>query len=83
MDITNFLVEWIAWAFFGLALIGAAACWISESRTWNGGVCRESGLPWRLFDRDSQGGRGYTDGAGNYCWFSWPSIAPNVENKGE
>jgi hypothetical protein len=42
----------------------------NEKREWNGGICAASGKPWKLFDRDSQGGRGYTDGA-NYCWISF------------
>lgn len=63
----------IVWVFLALTLISAAVCWISEAREWNGGVCGKSGLRWRLFDRDSQGGRGYTDDAGNYCWVSWPA----------
>lgn len=43
-----------------------------EKRQWNNGICAASGLPWVRFDIDSQGGRGYTDGQGNYCWISWP-----------
>lgn len=35
---------------------------------WNGGICKESGKPWRHFDLDSDGNHGYSDGCGNYLW---------------
>lgn len=41
-----------------------------EKRKWNGGICAASEKPWKWFDYDSQGGRGYTDGAGSYLWIS-------------
>jgi len=41
-----------------------------EKRIWNNGICAKSGKPWKSFDQDSQGGRGYTDGK-NYCWISY------------
>lgn len=50
---------------------GLAAAWL-DWRAWNGGICRESGLPWQFRDMDSQGGRLYDDGEGNSCWISWP-----------
>jgi hypothetical protein len=56
----------------------------NEKREWNNGICAESGKPWRKFDCDSQGGRGYTDGV-NYCWISYavdiPENAPDQERK--
>mgnify|MGYP003136851653 CR=1 FL=1 len=56
--------------------IGAAIFWGSryEAKCWNGGTCKESGEPWTLFDYDSLGGRGYTDGVGNYIWILYPWI---------
>ena len=42
-----------------------------EKRLWNSGICRISGLPWKLFDKDSSGARGYKDGVGNSTWISW------------
>ena len=51
-------------------LIGAWAA-SRERRIWNNGIA-PSGLPWDRFDTDSQGGRGYADGFGNFCWISWP-----------
>ena len=48
-----------------------------EKKEWNGGICRESGLPWISFDQDSQGGRGYTTTEGtavSCCWISWPRV---------
>lgn len=47
----------------------------NEKLQWNGGVCAASGKPWKLFDYDSQGGRGYTDGE-NYCWISYRVDSP-------
>lgn len=51
-----------------------------EKREWNNGICAASGKPWQHFDCDSQGGRGYKDGCGNWLWVSYrvDSIA-NVE----
>ena len=68
-----------------MIIIGAITAWLAigalaarvERKRWNRGVCRESGLPWVCFDRDSQGGRMYKDGAGHYCDISYP-----VDNKG-
>ena len=42
-----------------------------EKDQWNNGICKESGLKWELFDTDSQGGRMYRDGTGNYCDISY------------
>ena len=47
--------------------------WIQRSREqkiWNNGINSNSGIPWRYFDSDSQGGRGYTDG-NEYIWISY------------
>lgn len=44
----------------------------SESKDWNNGISPYDGSKWKLFDRDSQGGRGYVDQSGNYIWISWP-----------
>ena len=52
-------------------VIGVIACRRREKKDWNNGVCAESGLPWLHFDTDSQGGRGYKDGQGNYIWVSY------------
>lgn len=51
----------------------------SERKEWNNGICAVSGKPWKRFDTDSQGGRGYTDGAGHYCWISY-DIDKNYEH---
>ena len=55
-----------------LMMVGGIWGYFSEQRRWNNGIS-PSGKPWRLFDHDSQGGRGYTDGT-FYCWISWPGI---------
>lgn len=55
--------------FLVLGLIGSRL----ERREWNNGICKQTGQPWRYFDTDSQGGRGYNSGQ-YYIWISWPGI---------
>lgn len=43
----------------------------SEKKNWNGGMCTTCKAPWRSFDIDSQGVRGYKCGNGHYIWISW------------
>lgn len=53
----------------------------SERAVWNGGVCRENGLPWRLWAQDPLGGRVYR--AGNvWCWQSWGHDAIKGDDHG-
>lgn len=40
----------------------------AETKKWNGGICKKSGMPWTAFDTDSSGVTGYSDGAGNSIW---------------
>ena len=47
--------------------------WFLENYRWNKGICRETGEPWKYFDTDSHGGRGYKSGE-YVCWISWPFI---------
>lgn len=67
----------------GLVLTFFALSWLcmrSERREWNDGICRENGQRWRIFDVDSQGGRGYKAGEGEtqrVCWISWPGVDRN------
>ena len=56
--------------FVILGIIGI----IDECNSWNRGVCKITGKQWKRFDTDSQGGRGYCDGIGNYTWISYPLI---------
>jgi hypothetical protein len=44
--------------------------YLNDKRNWNGGMS-PLGIKWEYFDMDSQGGRGYTDGNGNYVWISY------------
>lgn len=44
---------------------------VSEYRDWNKGICKQTGEPWELFDRSSQGCRGYKSGEYR-IWVSWP-----------
>lgn len=57
--------------FFGIITIGAMLARNKEKKDWNGGICSKSGKNWILFDIDSQGGRMYKDGYGNYCDVSY------------
>jgi hypothetical protein len=57
--------------FFMLILFVGIFGYIRERRIWNGGICKISNKPWKFFDTDSQGGRGYSDGEGNDCWLSY------------
>jgi hypothetical protein len=56
-----------------LLLCGALWAYRSERSAWNGGICKDNGLPWVRFDTDSQGGRGYRAGD-QVTWVSWPGI---------
>jgi HK97 family phage major capsid protein len=52
-------------------LLAAGVCgtgYISDKRKWNNGICKKSGKPWKYFDSDYGGSRGYKDWAGNYIW---------------
>ncbi len=60
-------------AIIAIALLAAGIIWAitSEARAWNNGFCAKYGEPWKLFDTDSQGGRGYKC-RDVYIWISWP-----------
>lgn len=47
-------------------------CYLIDRKKWNKGICKESGMPWILFDTDSQLGRMYKDNACHYADISWP-----------
>ena len=55
-------------------VIGGICSYRYEKRKWNGGICAATGKPWIQFDTDSQMGRMYKDGEGNYTDVSWPCI---------
>lgn len=43
-------------------------CIACERIEWNKGVCKESGLPWKLMPTDEATKfRDYSDGKGSYC----------------
>jgi len=60
-------------ALLVVCLFAVGIRWVyrSEKRDWNGGFCSVCHSPWILFDRDSQGGRGYTCLCGRYIWISY------------
>ena len=54
-----------------LALVGMVWARSNEKKVWNDGICKKSGKPWKSFDMDSSGARGYSDGEENDCWISY------------
>ena len=58
--------------FLLLMLILGMQGYFQEMSIWNNGISKMTDKPWTLFGKDSQGGRGYTDGEGNKIWISWP-----------
>ena len=55
--------------FVSLLIVG----FTTERYSWNNGVCRKNGVPWKYFNTDSQGGRGYKAGS-ETTWISYPFI---------
>lgn len=68
------MISLILIAFLALGLIGS----VMERLKWNDGVCKETGKPWILFDKDSQGGSGYKSD-NHVCWVSWPMIIKELK----
>ncbi len=61
----------------GILLIVGFMFWARsrEKKAYNGGNCIGCGKPWRYFDTDSQGGRGYTcDPCQRGVWVSYWGI---------
>ena len=69
MNFIFYIFMGIGIAFFGGILVYYG--FKRENYIWNNGICRESDKPWKFYTEDSQGGRGYTDGEGHYCWISY------------
>lgn len=65
-------IEFIFPCIFFAIIIAGISGFFYERKQWNKGICAASGKPWRQFCIDSQCGRGYSDGAGNDCWISYP-----------
>lgn len=57
-----------------LGIMSLMACfgYYLENKTWNKGVCVRCSNPWKHFDTDSQGGRGYSCKEGHTTWVSYP-----------
>ena len=52
----------------------------SEKKEYNDGICTKCGNKLRLFDEDSQGGRGYhCDKCGRFVWVSYNVDKPRKE----
>ena len=68
IDIINAIIDGGVLVFIVLvSTVGISA----DALDWNHGVCKKNGLPWKSFDMDSQGGRGYNAGD-ETIWISWP-----------
>lgn len=63
-------MEYLAFALFVLMVIGGLWQRNNEIQDWNKGVCKKTGEKWKMFDLDSQGGRGYNSGD-HYIWISY------------
>lgn len=61
-------------------LIGMVAGYLAEVRAWNGGISCKSGLPWRCFATDSQGGQMFTDDSADFCEISWTHLTKDKRN---
>ena len=54
-----------------IGLVGHAR----EKRDWNNGFCPVCKMPWKIYDTDSQVGRGYKCGCKNRdIWITWDDI---------
>jgi hypothetical protein len=56
-----------------LIIIITILFYIHQKFLWNGGICKDTGKPWELFDTDSQGGRGYKS-ENHWIWISYPFV---------
>lgn len=43
-----------------------------DKKKWNGGISPYDWEPWKGYDTDSGGERGYKDKSGNGIWIFWP-----------
>lgn len=71
MDIVDIIAIIIAVATVLFITIGSITVKRSEIKNWNNGYCKQCGLPWILYDRDSQGGRMYKCDNWHYCDISY------------
>lgn len=69
-------MEVIFWAIIGYVVFATSmtiVVFYSDRKDYNDGFCPKCGHPWRCFDIDSQGGRGYwCDKCGNVIWVNFP-----------
>jgi hypothetical protein len=73
MSVADMCVGFIFGPLVGIVMI-AGMIWQYryERRQWNNGTCVNCRTPWRSFDMDSQGGRGYKcETRCSYVWISW------------
>ena len=64
----------IGLSIIGLLLVGGWWARVLEKREWNEGSCDRCGYPWKSFDMDSQGGRGYKCVCVRRIWISYPGV---------
>ena len=70
------MIEIVLFLFVLISLSGILWAISSERGHWNNGRCAICNKKWKLFDVDSQGGRGYIDGK-HTIWISYPLIDKN------
>ena len=61
---------WIGVSLLVLMFCGAIFQRNKEKKIWNNGISPYTYEKWKMFDMDSQGGRGYFDGK-NRIWISY------------
>lgn len=67
------ILFWLIIGYIGYATLMTIVVVQSERKDYNNGFCPKCGHPWRYFDSDSQGGRGYCcDKCGNVIWVNFP-----------
>ena len=76
MDILVLII--ISVCFFCFIFCGILYAIYSEYKEFNKGICPKCGKRFRLFDMDSQGGRGYCcNDCGHYVWVSYDCVDKN------
>jgi hypothetical protein len=72
----------IGWIIVAVIVLVAAYARGAEKRDWNGGRCDVCRHPWRRFDCDSAGARGYTCFCARRIWISY-DVDKNYQHEGE
>jgi len=72
MNVADVIGVVVGFGVMGFMIAGAVWQCFNERRDWNDGICPRCLTPWRSFDVDSQGGRGYNcETRCSSIWVSW------------